>query len=86
MRMATDALGRLTKWLRENGFTPDAHGWFERANVRVDIHDFSNVIKLYAFTDQRMTAIDWSAVLDGNAPTSAITHLISSAINEPVGV
>lgn len=84
--MATDALNRLTKWLRENGFTPNAHGWFERANARVDIDDFNNVVKLYAFTDKRMTAVDWSAVLDGNAPTSAITNLISAGINEPVRV
>lgn len=84
--MATDALGRLTKWLREDGFTPNAHGWYERANVRVDIDEFNNVVKLFVFTDSNkcLGTHDWNAKVDGNAPTSAITNLIGSGINEPV--
>lgn len=80
--MATDALSRLTKWLYGEGFTTNAHGWFERANVRVDIDDFNDVVKLTVFAGPLMLSVDWSAVVDGTAPTSAITRLIGSGINE----
>jgi hypothetical protein len=84
--METEALHRLTDWFRENGFTANAHGWFERSNVRVDIDSFSNTVKLYVFTDKHKASMDWGALVDGNAPTSAITHLIESGLNDSVGV
>jgi hypothetical protein len=65
-------------WMRENGFTPNESGQFEKGTVKIEYDN--NRIKLYAYDDESLSIVEWGAAIDDCAPIEILAAMVNAAL------